>query len=171
VSTLARIVILAVLVGACSAAPEPPPADPRLDFAPPPPPVVSQNLAEQARLTFRPPTTIELRTVTVTADQARLTALSVGPQPYGEQGRVVVWTKVGCEFLGWLQEPQMPNHGQPATPRAYTAYLVQLLGDPVPGWPGINVELVVVDAVTGERGMSMGGGPTAFMGSTCGITP
>jgi hypothetical protein len=69
-------------------------------------------------------------------------------------------------FLGWYTAPPMPSIG--STPPTFPAYMVQVIGDPVAGWPGINVEAVVVNAETGERD-TIYGGSAPVMGTTCGV--
>jgi hypothetical protein len=90
---------------------------------------------------------------------------------YGPDDARVVWKKVGCIFLGYYTAPQMPRIGY--VPPEFPAYLVQVLADPVPAFPMINIGVVVVDATTGERSSTYGAGtpPDGIMGTTCGVTP
>jgi hypothetical protein len=106
----------------------------------------------------------EVRIPVVIAEQ---TALAIGPQGYGTDDARVIWKRVGCVYLGWYRAPMEPSFGY--VPPTFAAYLVQILGDPVKGWPGINVEVVVINAETGERGTIYGGGSTPVMGTTCGV--
>ncbi len=120
-------------------------------------------------MTFVPLTDVQRKGVRITADAAEYTALAIGPQGYGSDHATVVWRKVGCIFLGWYVAPQMPSYGY--VPPRFPAYLVQVLGDPVKGWPNINVEAVVIDAGTGERDTIYGSSDAPIMGTTCGVTP
>jgi hypothetical protein len=104
--------------------------------------------------------------VRIGVETAKHAALAIGPQPYGTEGGRVIWNRVGCVFLGWYKAPPMPSAGY--VPPEFPAYLVQVIGDPVKGWPGINVEAVVVNAETGERD-AIYGGSEPVMGITCGV--
>jgi hypothetical protein len=110
-----------------------------------------------------------LATVRVTRLAAEQTALAEAGMGYGPDGARVVWKKVGCIFLGYFTGPPEPSFGY--TPPTLAAYLVQVLDDPVPEFPGINVGVVVIDATTGDSLMSFGGGPFGGMGTTCGVSP
>lgn len=111
--------------------------------------------------------------VRVTAAEAERIAMAAAGMGYGPDGARIVWKKIGCVFLGTYTAPRMPTHGQPYVPNTFPAYLVQVLADPVPGWPMINIGVVVVNAVTGKGGTTFGAGlpPTGIMGTTCGVTP
>ena len=140
-------------------------------LAPSPPEVVQAALNGQARMTFVPLTDAQLAIVRTTVQDAERIALATGPQGYGTQGSVWTYTEVGCVFLGWYTGPPEPSYGY--VPPIFPAYLVQILATPVPGWGTGNIEVVVVNAQTGERGAIYGAGapPTGIMGSTCGVTP
>jgi hypothetical protein len=58
-----------------------------------------------------------------------------------------------------------PEPGQPIP-----VYLVQLFGDPVPGWPGRKEAVVIVNATSGERGTAIAG-DAPLLGTTCGAVP
>ena len=79
----------------------------------------------------------------MTASQAAETALILPDY----EGHRVVWTKVGCEYLGLYTD--MPLHLETPNPRP--AYLVQTLGDPVPGHPSANIAVNFIDATSGEH--------------------
>lgn len=88
---------------------------------------------------FRPLTGPELAKVAISDQQARAADLATSPEKWGDDGGEVTWTTVGCVFLGWYEEPPIRSHGEAVSPDAFPAYIVQVMGDPVPGWPGINV--------------------------------
>jgi hypothetical protein len=140
------------------------------EFASPPPSTVQNDLLT-AQISFVPLTEAQLATVEVTAAEAQRTALADGAFGYGPDDARVVWEKVGCIFLGDYIGPGMPRVGyvRPEFP----AYLVQVLADPVPDFPMINIGVVVVDATTGEQSTTYGAGapPDGIMGTTCGVTP
>jgi hypothetical protein len=168
-----RVVAVAVLcsvIGGCglqpTITPSLGPTPLSVVVAPPPPQFVTQNLANGTRMTFVPLTGAQLRDVRIDVAVAEQTALAIGPQSYGTKGGKVNWEQVGCVFLGWYVGPSMPRLGY--VPPTHPAYLVQIIGDPVAGWPGINVEAVVVNAETGERG-TIYGGTLPIMGTTCGV--
>jgi hypothetical protein len=164
-----------VLMVACSAplasktVPPPGSTPPLADLASPPPPSVQIDL-HAARLTFVPLTDAQLATVRVTAAEARRIALADDAFEYGSDGARVVWSEVGCIFLGYYTAPPQPSVGY--VPPEFPAYLVQVLGDPVPDFPMINIGVVVVDATTGEQSTTYGAGtpPHGIMGTTCGAT-
>lgn len=139
-------------------------------LAPAPPESVQQALAT-ARLKFVPLTPVQLAEVRTPVNAAEQTALSDRGMGYGPDGARVVWKKVGCLFLGWYTGEQEPSIGY--VPPTYPAYLVQVLAPAVPGFDLINIEVIVVNARTGERGPAYGGGPapSGIMGTTCGVTP
>jgi hypothetical protein len=135
-----------------------------------PPEAVQAALNGQIHMTFVPLTDAQRATVRTAVQDAERIAFATGPEGYGTQGSVFTFTKVGCVFLGFYTGEQMPSYGY--VPPTYPAYLVQLLAAPVPGWGALNVEVVVVDAQTGERGPIYGAGaPPGLMGTTCGVTP
>ncbi len=137
-------------------------------LAPSPPLAVQDSLRP---MTFIPLTPEQLADVTVTVSTAERIALA-GPGPgYGPGDSKVVWKKVGCVFLGWYVHEQMPSDGYVAP--SFPAYLVQVLGDPVKGFPMLNIDILVINAYTGERagGYGAGAAPAGIMGTTCGVTP
>lgn len=140
-------------------------------LAPSPPEAVQAALNGQMHMTFLPLTAAQRATVRTTVQDAERIALATGPQGYGTQGSVFTFTKVGCVFLGLYTGPQMPSYGY--VPSTFSAYLVQILAAPVPGWGALNVGVVVVDAQTGERGTTYGAGepPAGIIGTTCGVSP
>jgi hypothetical protein len=91
---------------------------------------------------------------------------------YGPDGSTVVWTWVGCIFLGSYRGPQMPTHGQHVGPSEFPAYLVQVIGAPTRVMPRyLNVAALVINAETGEPD----GGPGTIegapvLGTTCGVS-
>jgi hypothetical protein len=117
--------------------------------------------------------------VRVTLPTAEQSALAITqPQSYGTAGGVVVWKKVGCAFLGWYTGPPSSFLGRGTPPPdaygpSFPAYVIQLLGDPIPGRPAINIEVVVIDAESGVQITILGGGepPSGILGTTCGVTP
>jgi hypothetical protein len=134
-----------------------------------PPQAIQTWLADNVRLGFHPLSGAELASVRVTAAEAERLALSEPGPGYGPDGAKVVWTKVGCVFLGYYRAPDMPSYGY--VPPEFTAYLVQTIGAPAPGFPGLNVEVVLIDAQTRAMGPWYGFGPTPVLGTTCGVTP
>jgi hypothetical protein len=167
--SLALGLLCSILVG-CALQPDVSPSlepAPSVMLAAPPPLFVTQNLANGTRMTFVPLTGPQLAAVRIDKATAERTALSIDPASYGTKGAKVFWKSVGCVFLGWYVGPSMPRLGY--VPPTHAAYLVQIIGDPVAGWPGINVEAVEVNAETGERGTIYGGGPGPIMGTTCGV--
>jgi hypothetical protein len=117
-------------------------------------------------MTFVPLNGAQRNRVRIGVETAKRTALAIGAQAYGTEGGTVAWKRVGCVFLGWYKAPSMPSVGY--VPPEFPAYLVQVIGDPVKGWPGINVEAVVINAETGERD-TIYGGSEPVMGITCGV--
>jgi hypothetical protein len=69
-------------------------------LAPPPPPFVTDNLANGTRMTFLPLTGAQLADVWIDVATAERKALSIGPQSYGTEGGKVFRKRVGCVFLG-----------------------------------------------------------------------
>jgi hypothetical protein len=140
-------------------------------LGPAPPGSVQQALARNVLMKFVPLSLPQLAEVSVSANAAARTALSRPGPGYGPDGAKVAWNAVGCIFLGWYTGERMPRVGY--VPPTYAAYLVQVLGDPVPEFPLINIGVAVVDAHTGEFQSEYGGGPPPFgiMGTTCGVTP
>lgn len=137
-------------------------------LAPSPPQAITDSLAATTRMRFTPLNAAQQGEVRIPLAVAEQTALSIGPQAYGTEGGQVVWKRVGCVYLGWYQAPMMPSYGY--VPPTFPAYLVQIVGDPVPPeWRGINVEVVVVNATTGERDTIYGTGGSPIMGTTCGV--
>jgi hypothetical protein len=55
-------------------------------------------------------------------------------------------------------------------PPEFPAYLVQVMGSPAPGFPGFNIQVVVVNAETSAVGSSFSG-PGTVLGTTCGVAP
>jgi hypothetical protein len=143
---------------------------PLADLASPPPTSVQSDL-HAGGIAFVPLTDAQLATVRVTAAQARRTGLADDAFGYGSGDARVVWTEVGCIFLGYYTAPQMPRVGYVAP--EFPAYLVQVLADPVPDFPMINIGVVVVNATTGEQRTTYGAGtpPHGIMGTTCGAIP
>jgi hypothetical protein len=122
-----------------------------------------QNALARAQITFVPLTAEQLSNVRVTRTQAQHTATRDRSPGWG-----TIWKTFGCIYLGMFQE----HHPGDNNPRSYAAYVVQLMGTPVPDHPIINIGVVVVDAQTGELGPTLGGGdaPNGMMGTTCGRT-
>lgn len=137
------------------------PAD---QLADPPPPAV-QGWLDHSGLGFRPLTAEELARVKVTAATAERVALDQRPAEYGSEGGKIVWTHVGCVFLGYYGGMAMPSVGY--VPPEFPAYLVQVIGAPVAEFPGTNIQVVVIDAETGEAGGMFSSG-TTVLGTTCG---
>jgi hypothetical protein len=142
------------------------------ELADSPPSAVQAWLAAQPLgIGFRPLTVSELALVRVSAAAAESRALAEPAQGYGEDGGKIVWTKVGCIFLGYYVGPQFSNHGNVYVPPQLPAYLVQIIGAPAPGFPGDNIQVVVLDAETGARVTAFGGGKPVVLGTTCGVSP
>jgi hypothetical protein len=140
------------------------------ELADPPPAAVQTWLAKWTSVRFRPLTDPELAGVRITAAAAKGVALTLPPQGYGPDGSVIEWTKVGCVFLGYYKGPPMPSVGYVAP--EFPAYLVQLIGAPAPGFPNLNIEVVAINAQTGQQDGgpgSTGAGP--MLGTTCGVSP
>jgi hypothetical protein len=118
-------------------------------------------------LVFIALTPAELAQVRIPVATAEQVALAIPPQGYGPAGATVVWKRVGCIYLGWYRAPLMPSVGY--VPRRFPAYLVEVIGDPVKGWPEINVAAVVVNAQTGAPVTTYGNSASPGMGTTCGV--
>jgi hypothetical protein len=164
---LARLVVIAVfgVVVVGSQAPTSP--LPVGDLGNPPPATVQSWLAKVG-IGFRPLTGPELALVQVTAGTARRLALAQPPAEYGTAGGKILWTKVGCVFLGYYKEPQIGTQGY--VPPELPAYLVEVMGGPVPGFSGANTAVVVLSAETG-RAFEMFGSGELVLGTTCGVSP
>jgi hypothetical protein len=164
--------VICMLLIACSgpmptASPNVGSPPPSTALAQPPPPKVQSALA-RAGITFVPLTAAQLARVRVTITEAKHTAFRDRSPGTGSENAVVVWKTFGCVFLGRYR-----GEIRDGTPRTFSAYLVQALGDPVPDYPVINIGVVVVDAETGVMGSTYSGGepPNGMMGTTCGHTP
>ena len=175
--------VLVLVLGACagpvpSASPSPPSAT-AVALVPTPaasplasaPSSAVQTTLKGAGITFVPLTDAQLATVAVTRADAEQTALANRGFGYGPDGALVIWKKVGCVFLGYYTGGQMPSFGY--VPPTYPAYMVQVLADPIPDFPLLNIGVMVVNAVTGEAGTAYGGGeaPYGTLGTTCGVSP
>ena len=143
---------------------------PAAELADPPPPAIQDWLATIG-MGFRPLTNPELATVKVTVANARREALAEPPQGVGTRGAKFVWSKIGCLYLGYYRYQAMASISGDYVPPQLPAYLVQLLAPPVKGFPGGNVEVMVIDARTGQPGERFGYGPPVVLGTTCGVTP
>lgn len=168
-SRLVPLIVLALAAtAACSPAPSQSPLAAR-DLADAPPAAVQTWLA-QIEMPFRPLTGPERALVRAGSATAKQTALVQPPAQYGNSGGKIVWTKVGCVFLGYYT-PYEPRHlGPTPDPSSYPAYLVQVIGAAVPGFPGYNIQVVFVDAETAQvDGIISNGGP--LLGTTCGVLP
>jgi hypothetical protein len=107
--------------------------------------------------------------VKVSVEQARAEALSEPPQRVGSGKAEFVWSKISCVYLGYFRYEEEPSYGY--VPPELPAYLIQLLAPPIKGFPGGNVEVMVIDARTGQPGERLGSGPVPVLGTTCGVTP
>jgi hypothetical protein len=145
----------------------PPPPREALATAPPPPIAVADSFSAHSLGTFRPLEVGEYRLVQVTVDDAVATVLANLPDVRGPNDDAIQWRKGGCEFLGWYEG--RPMSFAPNPPPPIPVYLVQLFGDPVPGWPGPKEAVVMVNATTGERGSALSG--SNILGTTCGAVP
>ena len=134
-----------------------------------PPGEVQDWLAANLRLTFRPLTSSELATVRLTTGDAERLALADPGPGYGPDGARFTWEKIGCIYLGYFIGPLEPSYGY--VPPRFVAYLVQTVAPPVSDFPGLNVGLVPVDAVTGAMGTRYGRAPGTILGTTCGTVP
>jgi hypothetical protein len=135
------------------------------ELADPPPAAVQTRLA-QGGMGFRPLTGPELALVRVSAAQAKRVALAQPPAEYGKGGKIV-WTKVGCIFLGSYTPRQMPVPNY--VPQPFPAYVVQVIGAPVPAFPGYNIQAIVIMAETGRVAESFSSSGTV-LGTTCGVS-
>lgn len=134
-----------------------------------PPRQIQDWLRSNVGLTFRPLTASELAGVRLSlADAERLALDEPGPG-YGPDDSHITWTGVGCVYLGYYIGPMEPRLGY--VPPEFVAYLVQRLGPPASGFPGLNVGIVPVNAVTGEKGTRFGFGDGPILGTTCGASP
>ena len=134
-----------------------------------PPPSIQAWLSGQARIGFRPLTAGELAAVRVTRAEAVRAAMSVPGPGYGPANDHFTWTKTGCVYLGVYTAPQMPSLGY--VPPVFAAYLVQVIAKPAKNFAWENVEIGVVDAVSGEATPFYGNGGGPILGTTCGVTP
>ncbi len=126
-------------------------------------------LAANMRIGFRALTVGELASVRLTVATAEELALAdLGPG-YGSDHARVIWTKVGCTFLGYYTGPMMPRLGY--VPPTEVAYIVQTLAPPMPGYPGLNEGIVDVNAFDGRMGTRSGSGMEPILGTTCGVEP
>jgi hypothetical protein len=135
--------------------------------APYPPPPVAQALASTFRIGLRPLSDAERALVAISQTDAIRTALTSrgvgmpGPNGSGE----VVWTSAGFVYLAAYTPPPTLGYGGPGpSPMPIAAYLVQVLAPAIPGFPGDNTALVIVDARTGALGATMG----PCVGALCG---
>lgn len=72
-----------------------------------------------------------------------------GPNGVGE----IAWTQTGFVYLASYAPHDLPGYGGPhPDPSPFPAYLVQVLAPPIPGYPGENTALVIVDARSGAMG-------------------
>lgn len=94
-----------------------------------------------------------------TARQAALMSRGVGNPDPNATGWVV-WTSTGFTYLAKVT-PATPM-GPGGTP--YPSYLVQVVAPEIAGHPGENTALVLVDARTGEMGMTF----STCVGELCG---
>ncbi len=180
-----RLAVLAaslfLLTAACSPAPSPPGSPsafpsqsaagtplPVGELADPPPAEIQSWLGQKMSVGFRPLTVSELALVRVPAATAKLTALAAPGVGYGETGRIV-WTKVGCVYLGYYEGMPFPDWSY--QPPKLPAYLVQVIGAPAPNSPGLNISLEVIDAEAGARITGFGYGGEPVLGTTCGVSP
>lgn len=136
-------------------------------LTPYPPSAVAQALVSQFRVGLRPLTDAERGQVTISQADAVRTALSSrgvgmpGPDASGE----IIWTSAGFVYLGAYRPPPQLGYGGPGpSPAPISAYLVQVLAPAIPGFPGDNTALVIVDARTGALGATMG----RCVGALCG---
>jgi hypothetical protein len=90
--------------------------------------------------------------VTTNRDAAVRTALaSRGVGVPGPNGRgEIAWTSTGFVYLVSYVPPVGPGSAQSQDRSPIAAYLVQVLAPPIPGYPGFNSALVVVDARSGD---------------------
>lgn len=177
------VLVLLSVLAACSrpsptptaaATLEPSAGLPLSELAPSPPPDV-QALFRRAGLAFEPLNAADRARVRITAAQAKQAALASRWEGYdsGNGVKTVIWTKVGCIYLGMYTALAQPHAAQP---RPQPAYLVQTLAEvndagaylPKGLWIGVSA----VDAIDGALGdgSSSNVTPDGVMGSTCGVT-
>lgn len=179
-----RLILCAIMIAGCGgpqvsvqATPRPSPSaaasapalptylgtDPVLaDLTPYPSERLAKGIADRMDIGLRPLEPGERYLVEVDAEAAIKSALASrgvgnpGPDATGE----IVWTSAGFVYLAAVT-PATP-FGPQGTP--FPAYLVQVLAPEIPGFPGHNTALVVVDARTGTRSMTF----STCVGDSCG---
>jgi hypothetical protein len=136
-------------------------------LTPYPPTAVEEALVSRFRIGLKPLSRAEQDQVAVGRADAIRTALTSrgvgnpGPDATGE----IVWTSTGFVYLASYTRPIRSGYGGPGpSPTPFPAYLVQVLAPAIPGFPGDNTALVIVDARTGALGTTSG----PCVGALCG---
>lgn len=120
-------------------------------------------------IVFRPASPEQLARVRMTPSEARSRALLSAPEVVGTER--IVWTHVGCTFLGEYQNNMFPRHGDRSPAPMFVAYIVQVIGPPLKSGPRyLNVRAVVFNAETGEEQQGFGFSDEPVLGTTCGST-
>jgi hypothetical protein len=167
-------ILVAILAGCAAPQPSPDAASPPVPtenglalLTPYPPVAVKDSLARRLRIELKPLSRTEQDQVAVGQADAIRTALSSrgvgnpGPNGTGE----IEWTEPGFVYLATYTSFSLPSYGGPGpSPAPFPAYLVQVLAPAIPGFPGENTALVIVDARTGELGTTFG----SCVGVLCG---
>ncbi len=142
---------------------------PASELADAPPSDVEAWIGTTLHAGFRPLTSSELALVRVTSADARKEGLAQPPGGYGSNGGRIAWTKVGCIYLGYFTGPPMPTAGY--VPPEVPAYVVQVIGQPVPDFPDLNIQAAVIDAQTGKALTMYSTTGEPVLGTTCGVSP
>src|SRR5204863_5140450 len=127
-----------------------------------PPPDVQVWLRSIVRLGLRALTGAERQSVVVSPEVAQARALAEPGSGYGPGHHQFTWTKTGCLFLGYYVGPMERSYGY--VPPEFPAYLVQVLAKPVKDFPGLNVDVEVIDARTGDFSVAFGYAPALVLG-------
>lgn len=156
----AGIVLLVGLLSGCIA-PQPPPTpsaaaptdNPLALVTPYPPAGVTDSLSRRMQITLTPLTHDQQAQVAIDQADAIRTALAsrgVGnPGPNGTGA--IEWTGLGFVYLASYTSFSLPSYGGPRpSPTPFPAYLIQVIAPAIPGFPGENEGLVIVDARTGD---------------------
>lgn len=131
-------------------------------LTPYPPEQVANSITRRMGIGLAPLSPVDRYSVAIDAAYAIRTALSSrgvgnpGPSATGE----IKWTEAGFVYLAEYTPVEIL--GPAVAP--YPAYLVQVLAPSIPGFPGDNTALVIVDARTGDLGVTL----STCVGSLCG---
>lgn len=132
-------------------------------LTPYPPASVADSIVERMRIGLAPLSLTDGYQVVIDAATATRTALASrgvgnpGPNATGE----IEWTETGFVYL--VKYTPVTPLGPTVLP--YPAYLVQVMAPAIPGFPGDNTALVIVDARTGDLGVTL----STCVGVLCGL--